>query len=243
MSQIFTDVRQWVGRLDVSGDMNQVSVSSACAEAETSCFTHGATRTSLGLETVTIQAQGYHRVAANSGSTVLRQNQKVERQPYTIVPNGAAAGNRALFVPSTVQATYAVGGSVGDKFPFTVNAKGQGEPLIQLGVLFIAPGSKTANGTSAAFQLPAVAAGQKLYAVLHVFSADGTDPTLDVTVESDTANTFGSPVTALTFNQFAAAGAEAKANSAVTGDEWYQVSYELGGTDPDVSFAVVLGVQ
>ena len=79
--------------------------------------------------------------------------------------------------------------------------------------------------------------------VLHVLSADGTLPTLDVTVQSDTADTFGSPITALTFAEKSAAGSEAVANTTASADTWYRVNYELGGTTPDFSFVVVLGVQ
>jgi hypothetical protein len=244
-SQIFYDVKQYVGKYDISGDMNRVDVQGGHALVDTSCFGHRATRNSLGLENVTITAEGIHRNAANAASHVLRQNLKLTGQPYTVVPNGATAGNPALFCPAMVETTYSVSATVGEKAPFNVTAMSEGQPLIELGKVFIVSGSRTANGNSVSFQMPAVTSGKKLYAVAHVLSADGTDPTLDILVQSDAANSFGSPANVVTFTQFTDAGAEAKANSSVNSDTWYRVEYTIDSADDDGDFSlvIVIGVQ
>lgn len=235
---IFSNTAQFVGQYDYSGDSNQVTVASACAEADTTCFGHNATRTSLGLETVTIAAQGYHRLAANSGSNVLRQNAKVDGQPYTVVPQGATAGNRALFVPATVQATYQVGGSVGDKFPFNINAKSQGEPLVELGKLFIAPGSKTANG-NASFQMSAVPAGGAVYVNIHLLSVTGGN--VEFTIIRDSVDSFDDDPETVETLEFDAAGAASVKHAGASALDWYDVAF--AGDFTSFSAVIVVGVQ
>jgi hypothetical protein len=239
MSQIFKDAKQYVGQYDISGDSNQVSVSSACAESDTTCFGHGATRTSLGLETATVQSQGFHRLAANSGSNILRAKLNLDGQPWTVVPEGAAEGNRALFLPLTVQAGYNVGGSVGDKFPFSVNVKSQAQPLIQLGRVF-AIGQKTANGTSTAFQLGAIPAGQALYATIHILGVVSSN--VEITIERDTAEAFDDDPEDVISEEFNAADFAVGTSATAEADkDWYRVSWTLDGTSANV--VVVLGIQ
>jgi hypothetical protein len=89
-----------------------------------------------------------------------------------------------------------------------------------------------------------VSASQKMYAALHVRSVSGTNPTLDVVVQSDTVG-FPSATSRITFSQ-ATATTNRHQFSSVAGaitDDYWRVSYTIGGTGtPTFSFAVTVGI-
>lgn len=103
--------------------------------------------------------------------------------------------------------------------------------------------SRTSSSTGTGRQLGAVVAGKKMYAALHVLSASGTSPTLDVIVQSDDNSGFTSPTTRITFSQATGAtSAWGSVDGAVTDDYW-RVSYTIGGSDtPTFAFAVTAGI-
>ena len=104
--------------------------------------------------------------------------------------------------------------------------------------------SRTSSGNSTGIQLGTIAASQNMHASLHVFSASGTNPTLDVTIESDDNGSYTSALTRMTFTQATAAGAEFLGPTAgpAGSDDYWRVAWTIGGTDtPTFSFAVIFG--
>ena len=100
----------------------------------------------------------------------------------------------------------------------------------------------TANGT--ARQLGAVAAGQSVYATLHVLATvSGTSPTLDVVVASAATDSW--PGTSrITFSRKTAIGPQfaTPVDGSIT-DPWRRVQYTIGGTDtPTFPFVVLIGI-
>ena len=74
-------------------------------------------------------------------------------------------------------------------------------------------------------------------------SVSGTNPTLDVKLQSD-VDGFGSPADQITFSQAIAIGSQwgTPASGAVT-DTYYRLNYTIGGTDtPTFSFIVVMAI-
>jgi hypothetical protein len=150
--------------------------------------------------------------------------------------NGKDVGERSFSLVAVAGSYQPVGGSVGELNSFTLNASARGD--LERGYVLFHSESETATGTGTTFQ--AGSAVTSLVAILYVFSASGSNPTLDVTVESDTADDFtGAEVTRATFTQATARTAERVVGTA-TSDTWYRVSYTIGGTNPDVGFAVLL---
>lgn len=99
--------------------------------------------------------------------------------------------------------------------------------------------------TTKPINMGAVTASQFLYGALHVFpTVDGTNPTLDVVVQSDTAQAFPSATTQMTFATKTAVGSQfaAPVAGAIT-DTWWRLSITVGGTStPQFPILVVLGV-
>lgn len=115
---------------------------------------------------------------------------------------------------------------------------------IARGLLIHPSTARTSSSTGTAHQVGAVSSTQRLYASLHVLSASGTSPTLDVKVQSDTVG-FGSATDRITFTQATASTNLYQASSvagAITDDYW-RVSYTIGGSStPTFSFMVCVGI-
>ena len=78
---------------------------------------------------------------------------------------------------------------------------------------------------------------------MHVTAASGTDPTLDVTIDSDDNSDMTTPTNRLTFAQVVGVGSEGPISAAGTiTDEWWRVEYAITGTDPSFDVAILLGI-
>ena len=146
--------------------------------------------------------------------------------PITMSQTGADGTISYLYKPLVAQ--YTPGASIGEVMAFSV--KGEGTSRLVRGLMLYPKTTKTSSSTGTITLIKAVAAGEKLYAILHVFSASAGD-TLDVIVQSDELVGFGSPATVITFT----------ADGPIT-DTYYRVSFTIGGVDPSFSFAVSLGI-
>ena len=115
-------------------------------------------------------------------------------------------------------------------------------PLIR-GILGTHQTAAATSSASTKFQLGAVTAAQYLYGALHVYSASGTNPTLDVTLQSDADASAGSETVRLTFAQKTAAGYEwASPIVGAIADTYWRASWTVAGTNPLFAFAVVFGI-
>ena len=115
-------------------------------------------------------------------------------------------------------------------------------PLIR-GILGTHQTAAATSSASTKFQLGAVTAAQYLYGALHVYSASGTNPTLDVTLQSDADASAGSETVRLTFAQKTAAGYEwASPIVGAIADTYWRASWTVAGTNPSFAFAVVFGI-
>jgi len=235
-----TQVKIYVDGYDFSGDMNGVALASG-AEAKDSTTYGDDTRTMLGgLRTVSLTESGLWTGGA-AKDKVWFDNVGVSNKPVSVMPTTGAAGEPAFFFNS-MQSQYVPGEAVGEIFKFNVEAQSQDE-LVRGSVLFPLT-TVTSTDVSTGQVLGAASATQKVYAALHVMSASGTSPTLDVVVQSDTSG-FGSPTDQITFDQAATLGSQIKevGPGAIT-DTYWRISYTIGGSaTPTFSFAVMLGIQ
>ena len=162
---------------------------------------------------------------------------------FSFIPEGEAEGNIGFFA-NAIHSEYTRGGAVGEVMPFDVSGVGSDGLGLIRGTLMEWNTTIVGNASGTARQLTTVLATQKLYAVLHVLSAGGAVPTLDVIVESDTAEGFPSAVTRATFAQTGVVGAEFATPVAgpITPDDWWRVSWTVGGGSPDFDFVVLIGI-
>ena len=155
----------------------------------------------------------------------------------SIAPQNPNEGSRAFFLKVN-QGTYNILGAIGDVAPFSLDASSN-HPLIKGIVGAIGsknnigepdPGSITDQGMI--FNLGAVPAGRKMYAMLHVVKAEGTTPTLDVTIQSATAIGFGNVTDEITFTQVT--GFPSHELISIDGpitNRFWRVEWEINGLD------------
>ena len=172
-------------------------------------------------------------------SDALRANVNVANVPVTVGLEGATVDTKAmLFLTRLLQ--YRTPGVVGTLLPFDIAASGQGTPGVFGYLMGLGSKTSTANGT--AIQLGTLDTGETMYAALHVISASGTSPTLDVVIASDNDSGFASGVTRITFAQKVAAGSEWKSLAGpIATDDWWRATWTIGGTDTP-TFDVVIAV-
>jgi hypothetical protein len=149
-----------------------------------------------------------------------------------------AVGEPAYFITMT-EYSYNLPGEVGEIIPFDVDGGAAGR-LVR-GV-FEYNGTLGASANSIGINLGAVAAGQKLYAAIHVLSASGTTPTLNAVVQSDDNSGFTSATNRITFDQITAAGAQMSSVDGAITDTYWRVNFTIGGTGPSFRIIVVIGI-
>ena len=237
--QIIQNQRLWMAQYALSPDVSSLTLDNTADVVENSALADTYKSRLGGLKSTAIAFSGFWNEA--DFADVLSVNIGVSDTFLTFGSEGATVGNVAHFT-KIIQGEYSRGASVGDMFAFDVSAEGDGN-LIK-GELFVnTTATATANGATS--QLGAVSATQNLYGAMHVTSVSGTSPTLDVTVESDSADTFGgAETTRMTFTQATAITSEwpTPIAGAIT-DTWWRVAYTIGGSDtPTFTFVVSLGI-
>ena len=100
-----------------------------------------------------------------------------------------------------------------------------------------------ADEASNALNLGAVPAGKKLVAALHVFGVDSASDTLDISIESDSADDFtGAETARLTFITQQGLGSQMVELKGPVTDSFYRVNTAVGGVSPAFDYAVVIAI-
>lgn len=236
-----TQVKLYVDGYDFSGDMNALGLDYGCDVKDSTTYGQDTRIGKGGLKTVSLAEAGLWQGSATKDK-IWFDNIGVAGKPVSVMPTTGAIGERAFFFNS-LNSQYTPDMPLGEVMKFTVTAQTTSD-LVQGNVLFPLTTSASSS-TSTAQEFGAVSATQSLYAALHVMTVSGTNPTLDVLVQSDTAVGFPSAATKLTFVQKVAIGSEFQAvGPAAITDTWWRISYTIGGTNtPTFQFAVVMGIQ
>jgi hypothetical protein len=237
-----TDCKLYVAQFDLSGDMNALSLSYAADPLDATTFGQTTRIHKAGIKSIVAQHEGlWNADGTDQADDVLFSRIGTQEVPVTICPTTGADGE-AAYLFRALHSSYSPGGAVGQMLAFSVRAEGSdGAPLVRGQVLHPAS-AKTTTGTGTARQLGAVASTQTLYGSLHVIAASGTSPTLDVIVQSDNASNFPSATSRLTFAQKTAIGSEWKTADGAITDDWFRVSWTIGGTNPSFTFVVAVGI-
>jgi hypothetical protein len=236
----FTNCGVWMDGYNLSGDLNQTALNYASEAQDATTFGNDTKINRRGLLTVAFEMSGFVNAAAGQSDTIIFPRVGSD-SVFLVAPGGGAVGERA-FGFKAHSGSYSPGGQVGAMLAFDYSADGAGgQPPIRGTVVHNA--TRTATGEGTGYELGAVTADQKVYALLQVTAASASD-SLTVTVESDADNTFGSPTTRFTFTAATAVGAQilAPVSGAIT-DTWWRVTYTITGTDPSFSFIALVGIQ
>lgn len=239
-----TGVRLFAVGADLTGASNKVELGAEFEEKDKTTYgSNGWKEVMAGLGSAEIQGEGFWEAGDESLVDDASWSQLGGSGPWTVAPVAATPGDLAYLVKA-LRCDYQFGGQVGDIAPYKAKAVSTW-PLVRGQVAHNPATARTSSGDGGTgANLGAVAAGQSLYASLHVLSVSGTTPTLDVVIESDTADTFGSPVTQLSFTQANAIGGQIlRTDGTAITDTWFRAKWTIAGTTPSFLFAVAFGIQ
>ena len=229
MASVIVRGKAYLGELDMSGQSNALAINySANASDNTTLEDDTVTMAAGGIKQFDASLEGYW--SAPEDAVIF--GDVGSDSVFTGVNGTGAVGDPAFCLPVVVSA-YNPSGAHGELLAFSASMASRGNMgRGQLGC----NATLTTSGSQAGVELGAVSATQKLIASLHVISASAGD-TIDVIIESDVNDAFGSPTTVLTFSQAAAAGAQIiEVDGAIT-DTWFRVTYTIAG-DGGESFVV-----
>lgn len=235
---VLTDARILLAGVDLTAKSNQIGLTYEAETQDATVFGNDTRTMKGGLYVLSGEVGGFTDDVL-TGSTVY---DAVGAGPSVLQMAAPGDDGTTGYAFRSVAASHQpVGGSVGDMAADSLSLQGKsGSPLVQGTILLSAASAKTSTGTGTGRQLGAVAAGEKVYGALNVVSASGT---LDVTVESDDNSGFTSATTRLTFPQATAVGdGWQTADGAIT-DDWWRVSYTIGGGSPSFKFQVLVGIR
>lgn len=237
---VLRDAKIWWDGHDFSGDHNQIALDYSADMLDETAFGDNTHIRKGGLKNVLFTGNGWWDGDTDRIDPTAFAKVGVDGNALAISPGGGSEGDVAYFF-KPIAGSYNPGATIGELLAFEMTAEAR-HNLVRGTVM--QNGTETATGSGTSRQLGAVTTTDKhLYAALHVFSASGTSPTLDVTIRSDDNTGMTTPETRVTFSQ--ATGRSSQWATPVSGaitDDWWDIEWTIGGTTPEFNFAVVVGI-
>jgi len=236
--QVLTDAKIAIGKQDLSGFMNTTRLNLTPNLLDISTFGDNTRRMIQGVKDFSASEEGFYDVTQDADLFDIIDS-GLQDQLLSIAERDVLGATAYLALVGGTN--YNLGGSHGDVISASIEMNAQGSN-VGSGLLFeTGDVTATADGTNRA--LSAASAIQSLIGHLHAFSVSGTNPTLDVIVESDVDTDFNTPTTRLTFTQLTAAGSERKLLAGAITDTFYRYGFTIGGTDtPTFAILAVLAI-
>ena len=239
----YTDLSILVDNIELAGHAKSFSLTNEVAQLDTTSLASNGWTTSIGgLKSGSVNIEFMQDVADGSVDATLYPLLGTASVPKSVCL-GSADGSPAYLLKSIPLTYTPVQGAVGELAMGTISGSSSTGPVIRGKLLHPSNVSRTSSSTGTGRQLGAVSATQSVYAALHVISASGTSPTLDVIVQSDDNAGFTSPTTRLTFTQATGKTSQIVSTAGAITDDYWRVSYTIGGSaTPTFAFAVTCGI-
>lgn len=236
----FTDALIAVGKHNLSGVSNEISLSAGIEALDSTCFGDTARRRLASITDAKISGAGiYDATLLDLPMFTAIGETDDNASVITLAPSKADA--QVAYISKSCAYQWQPGASHGELLQgsFALSAK---DILVRGQLGEIGTTARTASGNGSALSLGAVSASQSLYATLHVVTVSGTTPTLDVIIQSDDGSGFASPTSRITFAQMTAAGSKWGSAAGAITDTFFRVNYTIGGTGPSFTFIVGIGI-
>lgn len=182
----------YVGKVDLSSTAYDVTWNMGCETPPDADFADTAAVVMAGLNTAQVSGNARYTTGASGMDTLLHGLNGTLLGPVSLV-FGTAEGD-TVFSLDALQSNYSTAqGAAGDKHQVAWGCVPGGDLMI--GRLLTSQSGATTSSNSTGLDLDVLAAGWRIYSILHVISGSGGN--LTVTVESDETG-FGSPTTRIT---------------------------------------------
>lgn len=243
---VLLDARVFAGGVDLSGVGNKLEVTEESeVRKKTNWRSGGAEEVLAGITSVDINAEGQWAAGDPSQVDDATWAQRRSLEPWSFAPEGDSdlASGGLVYLTRALRHKSQIFGGLGEVAGWMANACGTW-PLVRGLAAHPSGVPRSTTGSGTAYQLGAVAAGQKVYANLHVLDVSGTStPTITVKVQSDNDSGFASPTDRFSFAAATAVGGESvRAAGAIT-DDWWRVSWTITGSTPSFLFLVTFGIE
>jgi hypothetical protein len=243
--EVLSLAKIFVGSYDLTARINNASLNHNINLLDDTAFGATARSRIAGLTSADLTLGGFLELGTGYSESVIANNIAVADRIITICPTASGAIGNPAYTMKSLQGEYNPGAKIGELYSFTMGAYSSGSrPLIRGTVMENSAKTTSTSGTGR--QLGAVTSGKQLYAIMHITAVSGTNPTLDVIVESDNNSGFTSAQTRISFTQATEITSEWKeySYSAANTDDYWRASWTIGGTDnPSFTVAIIFGIQ
>ena len=240
---IARDQRVWLGGYDITGALNALGLELGLEGHDATVFGDTTRRSVAGLKTIRAEHQGYFDV--DTVDSLLFDARSLDGQVMSVIVSGTGtAGSIAYSFPASV-AEYSPGGRVGAQLAFSVSAEAAGPQADIVRGTVLYNGLVEAGTTESVYRtLGAVAATQRLYGVVHVFSTSGQFARLDVSIESDATPLLPPPEERIDFSAMTAIGSQWKTVAGPMAEQRFRAKITVAGglLTPTFRVAVIAGI-
>ena len=244
--ELIRDARVYYDKYEITTDLQNIALDGGTNLQDQTVLLDTTEHMLSGTKTVGFAANGFFQHDGTSAiNDILTAAQGTQDVLITVAPTNSGAENEVAFSFQSVQSALGrLGATVGDMAPVSVDASGSAGPLVGGRILQPATSAASATGNSTGIQIATTAATESGFASMHVIAATGTDPTLDVIVQSDDNSGFSSANNRITFTQATGTTTERlSVAGAITPDDYWRVNYTIGGTNtPTFTFIVTFGI-
>lgn len=198
--QILKNVKFYIGGYDLTGDMNEVTLSEKIDVLDVTKFGSNSRQRTAGLSDVEFTAGGFWNAssAINQGTTyqkidpVAFNKLGTSQAALTVLPNGTGLGDIA-YSAGGLLAEYSPGGSIGDMLGYTIAANGNGQlsrgKLVMRGLVSTDWGG--AN-TSTGQNIGTGTTQKRIATAIHVLGTSGASGgAIGVKIQASTDSAFG----------------------------------------------------
>lgn len=246
-NEVLKSRKVWIDGYQFNNQLNKVEMDHGADEKEDTTLD----KTTHTFAPNTMKSTGFAMegfVDFSAGSGLLSIDKKLfdeislDDLPIMVSTQTGLAGTLAYLLKATL-GSYKPGGQVGELLKFSASAAAQGDLVRATIIVNLADILSTSSSSGQQIGAIDASAGERARCALFVTKAGGTNPTLDVVIESDDNADFTSATTRFTFSQKPAIGSEYLELATTVTDDYWRVTYTLGGTNPDFDFAVALGIH
>lgn len=226
---VLNNVRLYAGGTDLSGDTNSATITANKADVDVTNYNSNLWHERLsGLGSAEIKATGYWEAGTTTAPLVDDTSwaNLGLAGGVTIAPAGAADAAVCYFTNMVEFDYQPITGKVGDVAGYSLDVSSTW-PLVR-GIFAVPNTALTATGNGTVTQLGAVAAGQNLYADLHIFSVSG-GASITFIVQSAATN-FATPTTRLTFTANTGASSQILRVPGAITDTYWRASWTVTGS-------------
>ena len=226
----------WLGAYNFADQINALAIDYGSEAQNNTILTDSNVSNIGGLFTFGFAFQGFSDHSAADGVAFTNIGSSA---PLVSATESGTEQEIAYLVNTKQLSVTPIQGSVGDMAGLEVTGN-SADRLIR-GVLECNR-TAAATSTSTGIQQGSVSATQKMYASLHVTAASGSSPTLDCVVQSDDNAAFTSATSRIVFTQATTTTSEFSSVSGAITDDYWRVSFTIGGTTPSFTFALAFGI-